>query len=74
MYVADSLFQAFKAIFISPSAAEALDNESPQRPSLTRHCQGERWTQTHVAKLIGMRTVGPCAIAYVACQVCKSIT
>jgi len=71
--VTDSLFQAFKAIFISPSTIDALENESHEGSSLTRRCQDERRTQTHVAKLIGMRTVEPRAIAYVACQVNQSL-
>lgn len=66
-------FQWFKAIFISPASMDA-HSESPE------HCAGRklRWygrrTQTNVAKLIGMQTVQPHAIAYVACQACQICT
>lgn len=60
--VADIPFQAFKAIFISLSASEALENERAKGTSSMRHHRGERWTRTHVAKLIGMKSVEPRAI------------
>ena len=72
--VADILFQAFKAIFVSPSAAEALENESAEGTSSARRHRGERRTQAHVAKLIGIKSVEPRAIAYAACQVSRSLS
>jgi len=67
--IAYSVYQAFKAIFISPTSAEEFENEISE-PGSSRKCrQGERRTRTNVAKLIGMKTVQPWAIAYVACQV-----
>ena len=53
---------------MSPSAADAPENET-EGLSLTRRHRGEKRTRRHVAKLIGMKTVQPRAIAYVACQV-----
>ena len=67
--VTDLLFQAFKAIFISPTSADVLENENPGPSSGRKCCWGDRQTRTNMAKLIGMQMVQPCTIAYVACQV-----
>ena len=67
--ITDLLFQAFKAIFISPTSADILENENPGPSSGRKHCRGDRRTWTNVAKLIGMQMVQPHMIAYVACQV-----
>ena len=72
--IADILFQAFKAIFVSLSAAEALENESAKGTSSARHHWGERQTWAHVAKLIDIKSVEPRAIAYAACQVSWSLS
>ena len=70
----NSLFQAFKAIFISPTSTDVVENESLATSSGTKHRRGDRRTRTGVAKVIGMQTVQPRAIAYVACQVSGSPT
>ena len=66
-----SHLQAFKAIFISPTSTEDLENEfQDSRPS--KKCsRDDRRTWANIASLIGMKTVQPRTIAYVACQVCS---
>ena len=66
--------QAFKAIFISPTSTEELENEICEPTLHRKHCQGERWTHANVVGLSGMKTVQPQAIAYVACQACGQST
>lgn len=69
-----SIFQAFKAIFTSPTSAEDSENVSLELTSYGKHRLGERWTRAHVAMRIGMKTVNAHATAYVACQVRRWLT
>jgi hypothetical protein len=64
-------FQAFKYLFTSPTSAndDTPPNDAPQ-PSAKRAKRNLGATRSHVASLIGMRSVTPRAIAYVAVQVC----
>ncbi|KAF7976661.1 hypothetical protein HWV62_5999 [Athelia sp. TMB] len=64
------LVKAFKYIFTSPSsAAEDLpDIQSDQRPTKRARRAQTTTTRTDVARLIGLNTVTPRAIAYVAVQ------
>lgn len=59
------LVKAFKQIFTSPTSALKMDDKPPSRKHQRRD---ERSTRTHVASLIGMKSVCPRAIAYVAVQ------
>ena len=64
--------QAFRYIFTSPSSAEftADDLNSEFLLSQPKRChRGEQRTRTNIATLLGMKTVMPHAIAYIAVQV-----
>jgi hypothetical protein len=66
-------WQAFKFLFTSPTSAQDINNENdvedqiarPQKRSRSRKAP----TRGNVANLLGMRSVTPRAIAYVAVQV-----
>ena len=64
--------QAFRYIFTSPSSAEFtaddLNSEFLLSQPKRRH-RGEQRTHTNIATLLGMKTVMPHAIAYIAVQV-----
>src|ERR1700683_4193124 len=67
--------QAFKYLFTSPTSAN--DDASPNdalQPSAKRAKRNLGATRSHVASLIGMRSVTPRAIAYVAVQVCLNVS
>ncbi|KAI9570979.1 hypothetical protein HD554DRAFT_2241052 [Boletus coccyginus] len=68
LFKGEILVKAFKAIFTSPTSADDIDNEEVVANSSRKRRRGERRTRPHVAALIGMKTVQPQAIAYVACQ------
>jgi len=64
--------QAFKYIFTSPSSAEFTADDLNSgfllaQPKKRR--RSERRTRSNVASLLGMKTVAPRAIAYIAVQV-----
>jgi hypothetical protein len=61
--------QAFKYLFTSPTSANDDANDPPQPPA-KRAKRNLGATRSHVASLIGMRSMTPRAIAYVAVQVC----
>lgn len=66
-------FQTFKFLFTSPTSAQSIDtdkdvDEPASRPSKKRR-NNRAPTRGHVANLIGMRSVTPRSIAYVAVQV-----
>lgn len=66
-------FQMFKFLFTSPTSAQSIDTEKDldepvSRPSKKRR-NNRAPTRGHVANLIGMRSVTPRSIAYVAVQV-----
>ncbi|EGO03939.1 hypothetical protein SERLA73DRAFT_175638 [Serpula lacrymans var. lacrymans S7.3] len=62
------LLKAFKMIFTSPSSARGDENCAPAIYLDRSHSRGEKSTRSHVASLMGMRTVTPRAIAYAAVQ------
>jgi hypothetical protein len=65
--------QAFKLIFTSPTSAQevsASDNAQCGGQGTNHQSPSDKATRSNVASLIGMRTVKPRAIAYVAVQVC----
>ncbi|KAI5987159.1 hypothetical protein EDC04DRAFT_2589473, partial [Pisolithus marmoratus] len=75
--------QAFKHIFMSPGSTnfdsvpdDTDDNSrvSTAEPPL-KHWKGlsDRCSHSHVASLIGMKLVAPCAIAYTAVQVSRPL-
>ncbi|KAI5982079.1 hypothetical protein EDD15DRAFT_2203313 [Pisolithus albus] len=59
------LVKAFKQIFTSPSSVLKMDDESFPRK---RRRRDERRTRSHVASLLGMKSVSPRAVAYTAVQ------
>ncbi|KAI6009995.1 hypothetical protein BKA83DRAFT_4504113 [Pisolithus microcarpus] len=59
------LVKAFKQIFMSPTSILKMDNE-PHPTKRQRH--DEQRTHSHVASLLGMKSVSPRAVAYVAVQ------
>ncbi|KAI6013029.1 hypothetical protein EDC04DRAFT_2579635, partial [Pisolithus marmoratus] len=67
----DSLFKgkllvkAFKQIFTSPTSVLKMDDE-PSPRKCQRH--DEQCTHSHMASLLGMKSVSPCAITYAAVQ------
>lgn len=61
--------QAFKFLFTSPSSVD-IDNENPPP---AKRSKNKKATRSNVASLIGLRSVGPRSIAYVAVQVCVSM-
>lgn len=66
-------FQTFKFLFTSPTSAQSIDTEKDLdepafRPSKKRR-NNRAPTRGHVANLIGMRSVTPRSLAYVAVQV-----
>jgi len=64
--------QAFRYIFTSPSSAEFTADDLNSEFLLgqpKRHRRRERRTRANVASLLGMKTVAPHAIAYIAVQV-----
>lgn len=69
-FIPHQILKAFKAVFTSPTSADDIDNEEVEASSSGKCCRGEQRTRAHVAALIGMKTIQPHAIAYVACQVC----
>ena len=74
----DSIHQAFKFIFTSPSSAQDItcendvENQAPQ--PLKRARRQKAPTRGNVANLLGMRAVTARSIAYVAVQVCVHVT
>jgi hypothetical protein len=67
------LCQAFKFIFTSPTSAQDINDENDvEDPASlpTKHLRNRKApTRGHVANILGMRSVTPRAIAYVAVQV-----
>ena len=64
--------QVFRYIFTSPLSAEFMVDNLNSKFFLgqpKRHCCRERCTRSNVASLLGMKTVAPRAIAYIAVQV-----
>jgi hypothetical protein len=65
--------QTFKFIFTSPTSAQDIENdkdlmdEAPRPLKRVKHTKAP--TRGHVAHLLGMKTVTPRAIAYIAVQV-----
>lgn len=59
------LVKAFKQIFTSPTSVLKMDDESSPRK---RRRRDERRTRSHVASLLGMKSVSPRAVAYTAVQ------
>lgn len=72
--ITQSLSQAFKFIFTSPSSAQDIEGQEdvelhiPSSRKRSRRNQ-KAPTRGHVAGLLGMKSVTPRAIAYVAVQV-----
>ncbi|KIJ58306.1 hypothetical protein HYDPIDRAFT_119690 [Hydnomerulius pinastri MD-312] len=65
------LLKTFKLIFTSPTSAQEVtvgDDASTGPPSKRSRSSSEKATRSHVASLIGMRSVKPRAIAYAAVQ------
>ena len=62
--------KAFKHIFTSPSSALKTDIEGEHAVQPKRqHKLDECRTRSHIAALLGMKSVSPRAIAYIAVQV-----
>ncbi|KAI5988497.1 hypothetical protein EDC04DRAFT_2873243 [Pisolithus marmoratus] len=59
------LVKAFKQIFTSPTSVLKMDDEPSPRK---RRRHDERRTRSHVASLLGMKSVCPRAVAYAAVQ------
>lgn len=69
-------FQAFKAIFTSPSSAREAEGDGDGADILENNRRARRKSEqakvkTCVASIINMKKVTPRAIAYVVCQVSK---
>jgi len=69
--------QAFKFIFTSPSSAQEIENqedldEHVLRPKKRARKNQKAPTRGHVANLLGMKSVTPRSLAYVAVQVSLS--
>ncbi|KAG0698671.1 hypothetical protein DFH29DRAFT_1002598 [Suillus ampliporus] len=68
------LLKAFKHIFTSPSSAKEIDGNGNGADVITAHQRHRRSSEndaanrSHVANIIGMKMVTPCAIACTACQ------
>ncbi|KIK76228.1 hypothetical protein PAXRUDRAFT_170574, partial [Paxillus rubicundulus Ve08.2h10] len=65
------LVQAFRHVFTSPTSALKMDNEDEDTDAGQLRKRGkydERRTRSHVAALLGMKSVSPRAIAYIAVQ------
>ena len=68
------VLQAFKYIFTSPGSANSGDtvedsDTDTEPPPKRQRGTSEKRTRSHVATLIGMKSVSPRAIAYAAVQV-----
>lgn len=67
------ILQAYKFIFTSPTSAEEIENEKDLEGPAARPAKRSRRhrapTRGHIANIMGMKSVTPRSIAYVAVQV-----
>jgi hypothetical protein len=75
LYDTNIELQAYRLIFTSPQSADTMTAEHLADPIPRRRSSGPPVRQKgpsrdHNAALIGLRTVTPKSVAYVACQVC----
>ncbi|KAG2131307.1 uncharacterized protein EDB93DRAFT_1094417, partial [Suillus bovinus] len=65
--------KAFKHVFTSPSSAKEIDSDGNGADVIAasqrrRSSENDAANHSHVANIIGMKTVTPRAITYAACQ------
>ncbi|KAG1795911.1 hypothetical protein EV424DRAFT_1547313 [Suillus variegatus] len=73
------LLKAFKHIFTSPSSAKEVDGDGDGADAIVasqrrRSSESDMTTRSHVANIIGMKSVTPRSIAYTACQLRFSLS
>ncbi|KIM63735.1 hypothetical protein SCLCIDRAFT_116469, partial [Scleroderma citrinum Foug A] len=74
------LMQAFKHVFTSPSSVDSenvvseTDQEDCKPPLKCQKGSNEKCNQSHVAALLGMKSVSPHVIAYIAVQLCFALS